>query len=145
MGSASTVLIVDTGPLVAVANERDRDHHRVRVLLEAHPGPLVTTALVMAEAGWLIRHQLGVGAETALYRAVAGGELHVETLFLVDWARVAELVDVYADIGLDAADASVVAIAERLDQTVIATLDERDFRIVRPSHTDVFELVPGPA
>lgn len=37
-----------------------------------------------------------------------------------------------------------MAAAERLNQTVIATLDERDFRIVRPAHTDTFDLLPGP-
>lgn len=138
------MLIVDTGPLVAIANDRDPDHHRVRTVLETHPGPLVTTPLVLTEAGWLIRRQLGIAAETAIYRSVARDELRVKALTPRDWARVAALLDTYADIGLDAADASIVAIAERFDQTVIATLDERDFRIVRPAHTDAFELLPGP-
>lgn len=56
----------------------------------------------------------------------------------------AALIDSYSDTGLDAADASIIAIAERLDQMVIATLDERDFRIVRPAHADAFDLLPGP-
>jgi len=138
------VLICDTGPIVAIANDRDPDHHAVRAVLEAHPGPLVTTALVIAEAGWLIRRQLGITAEAVIYRSISTGELGVEALTLNDWARICELVDTYNDIGLDAADASIIAIAERLDQAVIATLDERDFRIVRPAHIDAFELVPGP-
>jgi predicted nucleic acid-binding protein len=115
----------------------------VRALLEAHRGPLVTTPLVVTEAGWLIRSQLGIAAETVIYRSIGNGELSVETLTLEDWDRIAELVDTYADIGLDAADASIIAIAERLNQTTIATLDERDFRIVRPSHVESFELLPG--
>ncbi len=137
------MLIVDTGPIVAIANDRDPDHHAVRALLEAHRGPLVTTPLVVTEAGWLIRSQLGIAAETAIYRSIGSGELSVEILTLEDWDRIAELVDTYADIGLDAADASIIAIAERLNQTTIATLDERDFRIVRPSHVGSFELLPG--
>ena len=137
------MLIVDTGPIVAIANDRDPDHHAVRALFEAHRGPLVTTPLVVTEAGWLIRSQLGIAAETAIYRSIGSGELSVEILTLEDWDRIAELVDTYADIGLDAADASIIAIAERLNQTTIATLDERDFRIVRPSHVGSFELLPG--
>ncbi len=35
-----------------------------------------------------------------------------------------------------------MALAERLDVTTIATLDHRDFRVVRPAHTDAFELIP---
>lgn len=138
------MLIVDTGPIVAVANDRDPDHQAARTVLEAHPGPLVTTSLVVTEAGWLIRSQLGIVAETAIYRSITRKELHVEVLTLDDWARIAELLDTYADIALDAADASIIAIAERLGESTIATLDERDFRIVRPSHVDAFILLPGP-
>jgi len=138
------MLIVDPGPIVAIAKDRDPDHHAVRAVLEAHQGSLVTTPLVVTEAGWLIRSQLGIVAEIIIYRSIASGELRVETLTLDDWDRIAELVDTYKDIGLDAADASIIAIAERLNQTTIATLDERDFRIVRPAHTGMFELLPGP-
>lgn len=47
-----------------------------------------------------------------------------------------------ADLPLDLIDASLVAVAERLGLTTIATLDHRDFRVVRPTHCDAFELVP---
>jgi hypothetical protein len=39
-------------------------------------------------------------------------------------------------------DASVVALAERLGTTRIATLDRRHFGNVRPKHVAVFELLP---
>jgi len=42
-----------------------------RELLESHPGPLTTTALVVAETGWLLDRQLGPDAETACYRSIA--------------------------------------------------------------------------
>lgn len=140
--SASTVLIVDTGPLVATADDADRDHERCRTLLEAHPGPLLTSLLIVAEAGWLIRRQLDMSAETALYTSIAAGEIIVEALTTTDWARVAQLLGTYGDIGLDAADASIIALAERLGLMIIATLDYPDFRVVRPAHCDAFELVP---
>lgn len=60
-------------------------------MLERHPGPLITTPLVVAEAGWLIERQLGSGAEASFYRSVAGGDLTVESLKSVDWLRLAEL------------------------------------------------------
>ena len=137
------MLIVDTGPLVAAADQHDPDHAASGLLLEAHPGPLITTPMVITEAGWLIRRQLGVAAEAVLYAAISRDEIAVETLLPEDWTRMGELVKTYADIGLDAADASVIAIAERLGQDTIATLDERDFRIVRPRHIDAFILLPG--
>ena len=39
-------------------------------------------------------------------------------------------------------DASVVAVAERLKTTELATTDRRTFTIVRPGHTESFTLVP---
>ncbi len=138
------MLLVDTGVFVAAADLDDRHHHSCAALIETHPGPLVTTALVIAEAGWLIRRQLNTATEASFYEALAAGEIGVVDLSPADWARIAGLLNTYTDIGLDAADASVIAVAERLNQNTIATLDERDFRIVRPTHTDAFDLLPGP-
>lgn len=103
---------------------------------------MVTTALVVAEAGWLIDRQLGPTAEADFYRSIAADELGVEALTAADWTRVAELVERYADLGLGGVDASVVAVAERLDVAAIATLDRRDFSVVRPRYRDAFELLP---
>ncbi len=103
----------------------------------------MTTALVIAEAGWLLERQLGPDAEASLYGAVAVGEIQVESLDAADWVCVSELVAAYSDLGLGGVDASLVTIAERLGQTVIATLDHRDFRVVRPNHCDGFELIPA--
>lgn len=43
------MLIVDTGPLLADADRNNPHHSACRELLEEEPGPLVTTALVIAE------------------------------------------------------------------------------------------------
>lgn len=59
-----------------------------------------------------------------------------------DLVRIAELIETYADLRLGTVDASVLATAERLGTTTIATLDRRHFTILRPRHVDAFELVP---
>ena len=66
----------------------------------------------------------------------------VANLELEDYARAIELVEKYADLPLSLVDASVVAIAERLEQDTIATLDRRHFSVIRPLHIDAFTLVP---
>ena len=63
-------------------------------------------------------------------------------LTLADWERCIELIDTYADLGLGLVDGSVVAVAERLGINTIATLNHRDFTVVRPAHCDVFDLIP---
>ena len=59
-----------------------------------------------------------------------------------DSARAIELIRRYADLGLGFVDASIIALAERLGVTTIATIDRRDFAVVRPTHCDAFELIP---
>ena len=53
-----------------------------------------------------------------------------------------ELVDTYRNLQLGAVDAAVVALAERLAVTTVATIDRRDFSVVRPRHVTHFELLP---
>jgi uncharacterized protein len=54
----------------------------------------------------------------------------------------AELVESYPSLGLGGVDAAVIAIAERLNVTTVATLDRRDFAVVRPGHVKVLTLIP---
>jgi predicted nucleic acid-binding protein len=136
------VLVVDTGPLVATADRADKDHAACRALLEGDDGPLVTTAMVIAEAAYLIDRQLGPVAEASLYDSILSGQLEIASLDREDWQRIAELVSTYASLRLGGTDASVITIAERLGITRIATLNHRHFRIVRPRHAEAFELLP---
>ncbi len=136
------MLIVDTGVLVATADRNDNDHQACRTLLETDDGPLITTAMIIAEAAYMIDRQVGPAGELALYDSIIDGTLRIETLTSTDWQRVRELVDRYQDLPLGGSDASLIAIAERLGATRIATLDHRHFRVVRPTHCQAFELIP---
>ena len=63
-------------------------------------------------------------------------------LTTADYARMAKLVVTYGDLPLGTTDASVVAIAERLKLSEVATLDRRHFTVVRPGHVNVLNLLP---
>ena len=54
----------------------------------------------------------------------------------------AQLVEQYADFPLGRTDASVIALAERLEAPIVVTLDHRHFATVRPRHREAFELLP---
>ncbi len=90
----------------------------------------------------LIGSRLGADAEVRFLGDLAAGEFTIEPVMAGDWLRIAKLVSQYRDLPLGSVDASVVAAAERLDITEIATLDRRHFSIVRPDHTHSFELLP---
>ena len=136
------MIVVDTGVLLAAVSSTDRHHRESADLLAAHAGQLVTPALVIAETAWLIESVVGPSAEAAFVTSAANGELGIEDLTSSDYRRCAELIERYADLGLGLVDASVVAIAERKELTVVATLNHRDFTVVRPRHCEAFELLP---
>lgn len=136
------MLVVDTGVLLAAADRTDRDHDACLELVETTTDTMVTTALVVAETGYLIERQLGTTAEASFYRSIAHGDLTVEVLTTSDFQRIAALVEEYRDLPLGGTDASLVVIAERLGVSRVATLDRRHFRVVRPAHVDAFELLP---
>ena len=59
-----------------------------------------------------------------------------------DLLRTAEILEVYQDSRIDFVDASVMAIAERLEIVKILTLDRRDFQLFRPRHCQFFQILP---
>jgi predicted nucleic acid-binding protein len=136
----TTLAVVDAGPLYAAADADDRDHLASRTVLSRPDLRLVVAALVVAEATYFVGRRLGVEAEAKFLRGL--GELDVEGPSDEDFTRMADLVRQYADFPLGGTDASVVALAERLQAPVIVTLDRRHFAAVRPRHRDAFELLP---
>jgi hypothetical protein len=97
---------------------------------------------VIAEVAYLMGMRLGWQAEVRFLGDLAGGSFTLEPVHPADPVRIAELVAHYRDLPLGTVDASVVAAAERLTVNEIATTDRRHFSIVRPEHTDAFELLP---
>jgi uncharacterized protein len=136
------VLIVDAGPLYAAAARRDIHHERCVALLASSPRPVLVPALAITEVSYLLADRIGEHAELAFARALAGGELVAEPVIDSDWTRISELMEQYLDLPLGMVDASVVALAERRNVSVIATLDRRHFHVVRPRHVEAFTLVP---
>jgi predicted nucleic acid-binding protein len=102
----------------------------------------VVPQLVVGETAYVVGRIGGTDAEARLLRELEASSLAFEPFRPGDLDRVAELIETYADLRLGTVDASVIAIAERLGATTIATLDRRHFTVVRPRHIDAFELVP---
>jgi predicted nucleic acid-binding protein len=140
--SPPVALVVDSGPLYAYVDAADPDHDACRALLEESSGPLVVPTMTIAEVAYLLATRLGAEPELRFLGDLAAGTLAVEPVHPADWLRIADLVGRYRDLPLGTVDASVVAVAERLAVTTIATLDRRHFAVVRPSHADAFELLP---
>jgi predicted nucleic acid-binding protein len=132
--------VVDTGPLYAVVDEDDADHARCRAVLEEADHRLIIPMLAIAEATYLIGTRLGPDVESQFLDSLT--RMHVEPPTPDDWSRIADLVEQYGDFPLGGVDASIVALAERLDIETVVTLDDRHFRAVRPRHRRAFRLLP---
>jgi uncharacterized protein len=136
----TTVAIVDAGPLYAAADADDVDHERSVSALSRRDLRLVVPALVVAEATYFVGRRLGSAAEAAFLRGLVG--LDVEAPNDQDFERMGQLVDEYSDFPLGGTDASVVALAERLNAQILITLDRRHFAVIEPEHRERFELLP---
>lgn len=135
-----SLAVVDAGPLYAAADADDLDHDSCKETLARADLRLVIPALVVAEATYFVGQRLGAAAESKFLQGVA--ELDIEGPSEADLERMAELVKQYADFPLGGTDASVVALAERLDAPTLVTLDRRHFAAVKPRHREAFELLP---
>ena len=134
--------IVDAGPLYSIADDDDAGHDRSVEVFQTRGLEFVIPALILGEAAYLVSVRLGPRAEAAFLRGVASLDADVQAPTPDDLSRMAELVDRYADFPLGAADASVVALAERLGTDLVVTHDHRHFRVVRPRHCAAFRLLP---
>jgi predicted nucleic acid-binding protein len=139
------VIVCDTGPLVAAGNLSDEHFHACTEMftgLHLAGRQILVPATVIAEAGYLLGSRGGAGSESSFLRSFAEGALTCVGLELADFERMVELVDTYADFPLGTTDASVIALAERLGVSEVATLDRRHYNAVRPRHVPGFTLLP---
>ncbi|MCY7419469.1 MAG: PIN domain-containing protein [Chloroflexi bacterium] len=134
------IAIVDSGPLYAAVDADDDDHDRCVEVLGRMDLDIVVPALVVAEVTYLVGRRLGPAIEAAFLRGLASFE--VEAPRPNDWPRIADLVERYGDFPLGGTDASVIALADRLDTRVILTLDRRHFGAVRSRTDQPFLLLP---
>lgn len=137
------MLLVDTNVWFETIDDRNRDYTRCVTALTNNVGQLATLVTVVTETAWMIEDRFGPEAETKFLRTVTTPEaVTLIDMTPEDWTRVIELVDSYQSLGLGTVDASIIAVAERLKITTIATLNHRDFAVVRPAHCPAFTLLP---
>lgn len=136
------MILVDTGPLVALFDPQDGQHVRCVRTLKGVREPLITTFPVLTEAF----HMLGpasIGSDR-LRDFVAGGGLSVWFFERATLTRAFELMESYADRPMDLADASLVTAAEALGTRRVFTIDRNDFetyKVRRGHRSQAMEIV----
>lgn len=135
-------LVLDTGPIVALLEPNDPAHQRCVAMVEALGERLVVPFPVLVEVDYWMRKLRSLDTWYSFVQDLAGEAYELVALTGTDLLRAAQLERDYADLRLGLADASVIALCERLGETKVATLDRRDFAVVRPRHCEALRLLP---
>ena len=135
-------MIVDTSALLAFFDTDEPDHGAVAAVVETATEPLVISPYVLAELDYLVGSRLGVSAELAVLRELAGGAWDLAAFGTEDLAQARAVVERYADQSIGLADASIVVLAARYQTRTVVTLDRRHFGVVRPIDGGTFRILP---
>ena len=135
-------MLADTSGLLAAVDAGEPDHERTRAAIAADQGPLVITDFVLAELDFLVLKRLGAEAEMALLDQVLEGVFLREPMTHEDLTRAREIIEQYQEHRFGIADASLMALSERLSVREVLTLDQRHFGVFRDRSGKALTLVP---
>ena len=135
-------VIADTGALYALVDRSDAWHARVVAWWTRNREAVVVPVSVIPEVTYLLQSRIGAAAEIGFVQAIVDGEFTIESVEADDFERAVNIMQQYADLPLGFVDATVVAVAERLESREIITTDRRHFSVVRPQHARGFVLSP---
>jgi uncharacterized protein len=136
------MIIADTSALLALFNRGDHAHTKVVTFLAANDMPLIVSPFVVAELDYLVATRIGVQAELAVLRELAGGAYDLPALDGEDLRVCSEVIHKYADQNIGVTDASLTVLAKRYQTTSILTLDHRHFGVLRSIDGAPFALFP---
>lgn len=138
------MVIVDTGFWVALANIRDKYHGlaKSRLIELSNQGEtFITTWPVMTETCHLLLRDMGTTAQAKFIENYHKGAFEIFDLSRGQAQRISVLLEKYADLPMDLADASLVILAEHLGHGCILSVDQRDFHAYRWKQHHPFENV----
>lgn len=133
-------VLLDTGIVYAYYDRSDRWHQRARTLVEEEQQGLILPAAAIPEIDHLLGRRLGAKSRLTFYAGIVEGYYLTADLPHSGYARVAELNRQFSDLDLGFVDAAIVALAEALGLSRVATTDRRHFEPLAAALS--LELVP---
>lgn len=136
-------LVIDAGPLVALADRDEPLRNPILAALRADRGALYVPAPVTAEVDYMLGRRFGPPARRAFLEDLAARRYEVASLTAGDHEELLGLDRRYADLGPGLADLSLVVLARKLDTRRLLTFDQRHFRAISPLQGGAFQLLPA--
>ena len=133
------MIIADTGFWLALADRKDIYHEAAHQAFQKYDEPLITTWPVMTETCYLLLSRKGAIAQIRFINSYSQNLFTVFDLEPQYGVRIERLMQQYADLPMDLADASLVILAEHLGHGRIFSVDQRDFNAYRWKNTKPFE------
>ena len=130
-------IVVDAGPLIALFDRDDRHHRQAVEFVRTCRSRLITNLPVLTEATFLLRFSVDAQKNLLWW---AQRSLEIDQGTSTDVPRIIALLEKYRDLPADFADVSLLALAERLSVSGVASIDS-DFAIYRLSGKRRFENV----
>ena len=133
--------LIDSGPLVAFLNRRDRLHTWAREVFAGTPGPYLTAEGNLGEVCHLLERETLKGS-LRLYELLDTGLVQVASLHeslpavQVQAAR-------FKDRRVDFADACLLVLAERWPKLPLITVERSDFVVYLRDRPERLVLPPG--
>lgn len=132
---------MDTGPLVALLNRRDRHHDWVRDVLDTVEPPVFTCEAVISEACFLLGRI--DGGQDGVLQLLSGDILRLDFRMESELDALRALMRKFAKIPMSLADACLVRMTELDRRSQVLTLDG-DFRAYRRNRRQrVPTIMPG--
>ena len=135
------MVLADTGAIYALLDRDDAWHERVKTWWASSAASVVLPVTILAEVAYLLGSRIGPRAELAFVQALAAGEFLLAGLEEVDLPAAARIMTRYGDMPIGLVDATIVALASRLEVEAVLTTDRRHFGAIRLGRTPL-RLVP---
>lgn len=138
------MVLADTGYWLALANARDRWHGAARAASRDLRETLVVTWPVVTETCYLLLTRLGVHAQLRFVEQLSrNAEIH--RIGQENLGAIRGLMEKYAGLPMDLADATLVFAATERGDGRILTTDWRDFDIYRWKDSEPFHNILRPS
>lgn len=120
-------IVVDSGVFIALFDKSDRYHAQAKQFIREVNRRLHTNLAVITEVVHMLDFSQQAQQDFLFWVQQA---VQIDEQTLGDWTRILALLEKYADLPADFADASLITLSERLNTRTVASVDS-DFTVYR--------------
>ncbi len=130
-------IVIDSDPLIALFDGSDKYNEQAVQFIRTAQGTLHSNLAVITETVYMLDFSTEAQCD---FLAWAGQALTIDRETRLDFPRIIRIIKKYADLPADFADASLIALCERLGTQLVASVDS-DFTIYRNAAKQTFRNV----